>query len=423
MTMTVSRSQAQHIIQRLGETGQPPERGALAVNVGTTDHLEILRTEYLARLREGRNSSFKLVQAPFGGGKTHFLHCLREIAWTEGFVTAMVGVSPKECPFDDAVKIYQAVARQLEYPPEGPDEEPRPGINTVLRTIAEERIDQHGRAAVRQWVRDELGDAAVESMAVTRATRLFMEAVIDDDLDRQDQIAAYLRGDRIERSELRDLQLRESLDQASAFRFLRSVIQVLRALGVPGVVLLFDEMDRNMSLGVKRRRAIGDNLRQMIDYCGQSTLPALLWCYAVPPEFMTNVVPEYPALEQRLKGPTRFATTSPLQPIIDLDRIPVEPTPLFSQIGGKLLDLYEHGFEHRFDPEIQKGNIRRLAAELGENQLESGTRRTFVKAAVALLDRQRLEGERPLDDQALSDLTNQAGRDALEPMDGEEDFI
>ncbi len=78
----VTEPVARHIIQRMGETGQPPERNALAVNVGTDEYLNVLREEYLEPIRQhGRNSSFKLVQAPFGGGKTQFLHCLREVAW------------------------------------------------------------------------------------------------------------------------------------------------------------------------------------------------------------------------------------------------------------------------------------------------------------------------------------------------------
>ncbi len=107
---------ARHILHRLGESGQPPERGALNLNVGTDHYLEALRREYLIPIREsGLNSTFKLIQAPFGGGKTQFLHCLREVAWEEGFVTAVVGVSPQECPFDDLPRIYQAVARSLAF--------------------------------------------------------------------------------------------------------------------------------------------------------------------------------------------------------------------------------------------------------------------------------------------------------------------
>ena len=134
---------ARSIVSRMGETGQPPERGALAVNVGTDDVLSVLREEYLVPMREaGRNSSFKLVEAPFGGGKTHFLYCLREVGWREGFATSIVDVSPEECPFDDTLRIYQAVVRQLELPPDSLAVVPDRGIDAVLRQL------QIGRAHV-----------------------------------------------------------------------------------------------------------------------------------------------------------------------------------------------------------------------------------------------------------------------------------
>ncbi|MEQ8764082.1 MAG: DUF2791 family P-loop domain-containing protein [Planctomycetota bacterium] len=419
----ITPSVARHIIQRMGETGQPPERHALAVNIGTDAFLEVLKGEYLEPIREhGRNSSFKLVQAPFGGGKTQFLHCLREVAWDMGFLTALVGISPKECPFDDAEKIYAEVARQIELPPIDIEELPEPGLEIVLRQITLDKIDRHGEATVREWLREELARAPVESRDFRRAVVLFMEAILEKDYEREDLLGAYLRGEPVSNQDVAPLRIRELLDGSNAFRFLRSLVQVLRALDQPGLVLLFDEMDRVMSLPVRRKRAIGDNLRQMIDHCGQSTLPALLWVYAVPPEFMTNVVPEYPALEQRLKGAARFSDVSPLQPIIDLDRLPMSPTDLFEKIGLRLQQLYELGFECQLDPGIQRTNIRALAQELGENQLESGTRRTFVKCLVHLLGDQHRGQERILSEADIRALASRS--DQVVPlMQDEEDIF
>ena len=418
----VTEAVARHIVQRMGETGQPPERNALAVNVGTDDYLEVLRAEYLEPIRQyGRNSSFKLVQAPFGGGKTQFLHCLREVAWDMGFVTALVGVSPKECPFDDLVKIYAEVARKIELPPGGSDEEPQPGVEVVLRQTVEARAEGYGEAAVREWLHEEIARSRGESLAFRRAVVLFMESVLNKDYDREELLSAYLRGERIDASELSDLRIREVVNDSNAFRFLRSLVQVLRALDLPGVVLLFDEMDRVMSLTVRRKKAIGDNLRQMIDHCGQSTLPSLLWTYAVPPEFMTTVVPEYPALEQRLKGAARFSKVSVLQPIIDLDHVPLQPSELFERIGWRLLELYQVGYGHTFNTKIQRKNVRELAIELGENQLESGTRRTFVKSVIHLLGQQHREEEKRLSESEIRAVASRSAEE-VPALEGEEVF-
>lgn len=420
----ISPSLARHIVQRMGETGQPPERGALAANVGTQPMLEVLREEFLVPMRErGRNSSFKLVQAPFGGGKTHFLHCLREVAWQDGFATSLVGISPDACPFDDTEAIYREVVRNLELPPGGPEEEPQPGIDAVLRFCVEDKVEKHGEASVRTWLRDDLARARIDSSSLRRAAERFMQAVLDRDADVEDLMGAFLRGENVTASELAPYRIRELLDRRQAFRFLRSVAQLLRALDVPGIVLLFDEMDRVMSLSVRRRKAIGDNLRQMIDHCGQATLPSVLWVYAVPPEFMTTVVPEYPALEQRLKGAAEFSTTSPLNPIIDLDHVPLGTVELFEQIGQRLRALYERGHDLEFDRDVQADNIARLSRALGESQFESGARRSYVKAAVQMLVAQHRGAQHALTDAEVRTLASRGVVPEVGDLRDEEDFF
>ena len=411
---------ARRILDRLGSTGQPPERGARLLSVATEELLEVLRDEYLRPMKEtGQNSTFKLVQAPFGGGKTHFLHCLREMAWAEGFATSLVGLSPRECPFDRPVMIYCDVVRRLELPVDDLEDEPRQGIDVVLRRLAELRIEENGVEAFSRWLKDEFAGANIESRAYGRGVRTFLEAVANDDLDTEELVGDFLRGDSVEARELVALRLRERLDDSNAFRWLRSMVQSLAALGLPGVVLMFDEMDRNMSLSVRRRRDIGDNLRQMIDYCGQSMLPGVVWCYAVPPEFMDTIVPEYLALAQRLKGASRFSGVSPLQPIIDLDRLPLGPTALLEAIGARLLELARRAHGHDFERRTQAANLGALAEELGERQFESGTRRQFVKAAVTLIEAQRRAGERVLSSDEIRSLAGTSTMPGPEPMAGE----
>lgn len=414
---------ARRIVDRMGSTGQPPERGARLVNVATGEILDVLAEEYLRPMRgSGRNSTFKLVQAPFGGGKTHFLHCLRELAWEEGFCTALVGLSPKECPFDRPVSVYREVAHRIELPVEELDVEPSQGLDRLLHQLAAVRIEESGSEAFKTWLRSEFAQANIESRSFARAIQRTLESHAEGDLDSVDTLTDYLLGERLDRKDREPHRLREELDDENAFRWLRSLAQSLSALGLPGVVLMFDEMDRNMSLSPRRRRDIGDNLRQMIDYCGQSLLPGVVWCYAVPPEFMDTIVPEYPALAQRLKGSQRFSDISPNQPIIDLDRLPLEPAELFQAIGLRLLDLASLGHDHAFDREVQEANLGELARELGERQFESGTRRTFVKAAVSLLEEQRRAGDRILSPDEMRALAGTAGDAGPDLMPGEAEF-
>jgi hypothetical protein len=418
----IAPAAAQHIIQRMGESGQPPERQALAVNVGTEEILATLRDEYLLPMKEaGRNSSFKLVQAPFGGGKTQFLHCLRELAESLGFATALVGVSPRECPFDDAGRIYRAVARAVALPADDPGLVQRAGLDRLLREVAERRVEEHGKAAFLDWVGDDLAHRDVESRALLRAVCRFLEAVAGNDPDSTELLGDFLLGEDLAPADLAIFRLREKVDGETGFRFLRSLAQVLRHLDLPGLVLLFDEMDRTLSLTKRKKRAIGDNLRQMIDHCGNSVLPSVLLVYAVPPEFMTQVVIEYPALEQRLKRSGELGVRTPLAPVIDLDHLPLPAVKLYEELGRKLLVLYRAAYAPGLDLELQRGNLANLARVMGEDALESGSRRSFVKAALALLSEQHRGGERELTAAEVDRLAGAArveGRELL-PLEGE----
>ena len=425
MTITDSLTPdlARHILDRMGSTGQPPERGARYVNVATEEILQVLCDEYLRPMKEsGRNSTFKLVQAPFGGGKTQFLHCLRELAWDEGFCTSLVGLSPKECPFDRPVSIYRGVARLIELPVEELDTESSTGLDRVLRQVAEQRIEEMGADRFKEWLKSDFAQANIESRSYGRAVKLMLLALADNDIDAIEALSDYLLGESFDKREREPFKLREELTDETGFRWLRSLVQTLAALGLPGIVLMFDEMDRNMSLSVRRRRDIGDNLRQMIDFCGQSRLPGVIWCYAVPPEFMDTIVPEYPALAQRLKGAVRFSGISPLQPVIDLDHLPLGPTELLRAIGLRLLSLAELGHGHKFDRAVQEQNIGELARELGERQFESGTRRTFVKAAVSLLEVQRRGGDQTLSEGEIRSLASTDGATGPDIMPDETEF-
>ena len=109
----LTQQEAQHIVRKLGESGIPPTRGLEAYSVGIDSLLATLENEYLrGYLRDG-GSSFKHVVGEYGSGKSHFLYRLRDTAWDNGYVVSRTELSPKECPYDNQLKVYQAVVSNL----------------------------------------------------------------------------------------------------------------------------------------------------------------------------------------------------------------------------------------------------------------------------------------------------------------------
>lgn len=416
----ISPDLARQILARVGESGQPPEVGVEHLNVGNESLLDVLTTEYIEPIsRTRRGSSFKLVQAYYGGGKTHFLLCVRQRAFAHGMFAALVALSPEETPFDDPLRIYQAVAREVAAPPRDPGQPPERGIDQALRIVLEERFEPMTVEDRLAWVRGTLRRLPVDAPACRAAVVAFAEALIGGDAAREDLAAAWLRGEAVTEAEARGLGIREGLTRQTAFRVLRSLCQILQGIGVPGIFLAFDEADRTLSVSSRRKKAIADNLRQLIDHCGQEHLPGLLCLYAVPPEFMRDVVVEYPALQQRLEGPSVLTIRSPQAAIIDLEQVDLEPAALLLAIGRRLMDLFEVARGARWDRRLEEQNLRILVEQILSTSFEVAHRRAFVKAAVDLLQ-QQLTAPRTLAASEVQVIASR-GASALQLMD-DDDF-
>lgn len=418
---------ATHIIQRLGEGGQPPEFGLSRINVGNESYLNVLEHEYFnALLKQG--SSFKLVQGYFGGGKTHFLHCVRELAWKYGFVSSLIELSPTECPYDDALKVYQNVARHITTKPESIFAPPEFGIGNIIRNIVDQKLHAYAGQAdrasheVQRWITSSLGRSWCESHSYRQAVMLMALSYLQGDYAREQRLEAWLIGENINISELKDDGVYEQMSRSNGFTMLRSLLQMIVALGLPGSVLLFDEVDRNLSVSAKRSHIIGDNLRQVVDLCGRHQLPRTLFVYAVPPEFMRTVVPDYPALYQRLKSPVALSARSPQAVLIDLEKLDLAPADLLTKIGEKLVSVFEDARDVTFNHEMQAENARRIAQALTDAYFEVNHRRLFVKTWVDFLYTQLADGESLLTPEAIADMIWNEQRAFSEQTEKEEEF-
>jgi hypothetical protein len=173
---------------------------------------------------------------------------------------------------------------------------------------------------------------------------------------------------------------------------LRSLCQVVRALGYTGLALLFDEGDRMLSIGGRAEKTATDNLREVIDRCREE-LPGALFMYAVPPDFLHTVVPKYPALQHRVQAAGYFSRSNPFSPQINLEHLDIPDEELLEQIGYRLLPIFELAYEARLDREMQNANIRVLSEAARNSYLAISHRRLFVKALATEWYRQKEEGE------------------------------
>ena len=132
--------------------------------------------------------------------------------------------------------------------------------------------------------------------AIQKAIQGYFAALLRGQELRQESLRRWLHGEEVSPEDMRDLRsigVTEKITRMNAFKMLRSLCQVVRALDYSGLALLFDEGDRMMSVGGRSEKVATDNLREVIDR-SREELPGAMFVYAVPPAFITDIVPKYP---------------------------------------------------------------------------------------------------------------------------------
>jgi len=396
----LSTQLARIIITKLGESGTPPESGVEYFTVGLNPYLRIIESEYLSDFISQGGSSFKLVVGSYGGGKTHFLYSVRNVAWRHNFLVSYVSLSPAETPFDKLELVYKGIVNNIMYPVPSPQ----------LPTHGERGIE----GFIRVWLgkmRDTLGEdelklqkyaqtmKSLESTSFTNAVRGAFQALVQGDEGRFVRVLQWLKCEGYDRNFHPQWGIVERIDRSTAFRMLRSLTQWIEVTGYSGLVLLFDEAERALSLvSSKTRRQALDNLRQLVDECGNSRIPATMMFYAIPDEnqLLEGREEVYEALKQRLRGTLTQMNPSGVK--IDLDNLELTPHEFLVEVGQKLTKIYQT-LHHTELPtacvEETASNVAEAAYE--ERYADIGYRRLFVKGFIAALGMLRVNPHKEVD--------------------------
>ncbi|MCA9952536.1 MAG: DUF2791 family P-loop domain-containing protein [Anaerolineales bacterium] len=398
--LDISKPLARHIIEILGSYGTPPTRGIQYFNVGNRSLLAAIDEFYLSSYLQDGGAAYKMVVGDYGSGKSHFLYCLRDMAWERRFAVVKVDLSPTETPYNDQKAVYQAVANNILWHEPAATVSDESGLTLFLQRTLEEVVD--GELSLETLANplyrgliDTLEMASVDSPAYQTAVIAYFEALIREQDERLDSLTRWLMGENTSPADtkvLREVGVTGKINRPNAFRMLRSLCQVIRALSYSGLILLFDEVDRMASVGGKAEKLATDTLREVIDRTRED-LPGAMFVYAVPPQFISDIVPKYPALQQRVRAPGRFSRVNHFSPLISLDHLDLSEDDLMLAIGEKLVPIYETAFDTQLDHAVQTANAVILANVARDVFLDISHRRLFVKSFVVELARQHLEEE------------------------------
>ena len=411
----MNQSEAQQVWAMLGAEGKAPTELAHAAHVlpsysvGIDSWIDRLARRYLVGLCR-RAAHFKLVLAPYGGGKTHFLLTLGIRArdhenYAVAYVPCGEGVS-LENPFD----VYKELVKHLRLP--GREKAGLRAFLDATTNAIREDIQQRGvpdvDAGFRLWLSGFRRQDYPEN-AFGRVMAAALQAADDDwDSPLGDAALRWLQGDidTLGRDEMRELHLAR-VPNASRKQFgrnlLMSLVKALPIAGVHGLVLLMDEVETLFQVrrGSAALRILGA-MRAILD--APTGVPGgvpLFGVFSATPDVLEEFR-KYPALEQRLavRGVT-FDQGNDYASQISLDKVERQES-LLSEVGVKLIDVGEIALGTSFDHGLQRDNARRLAVLASERSLEVDARRLFVKTWVNLLTIQFHERERRFDDDELT---------------------
>lgn len=316
--------------------------------------LDFWEQEYLEKYVGHGGGSVKWLRGREGSGKTRFLAALRESARQFGYLTAYADAATGSVGrFDDLYRemmgraamddlargIARHAARRVGAGSWNPDE----------RLTVEDYLRREGRptGAVEEDIArclDFLYESRnVDAPVAAAAKRLALPYVSDGENAREQAAMAerWLRGEKLRAGERKQTGIYLALDRYSARDVLRSVLQLLQIVHLPGMVWTVDRLesvvakrgtaalgsgDDHPPMGVRytaqRRLDAYEGIRELIDEGGG--LPGLLVVYAGRPEVFDDEragLASYPALAMRVQTEIDADAINRYNDVQDLDRL------------------------------------------------------------------------------------------------------
>ncbi len=279
-------------LEKVAEHGIPGPGIASVLDVGTEAFLRYFEEEILDNLIRYGGSTCRFFDGVYGSGKTHLLQLLYELALRRGMVVVRTELS-------HALRLEQWQLVTL-YILQNMETQINEQLVRTLPNILETLRD-NGFADSASLKKANLPHAGFQA-TILKVVTGSLEGVARERLRR------YLLGERIGAGELRNVGIRgvkNPLSQRNAEQALKTVLNGLFYLGLPGTLLLFDETEKSFSSSrsvPSRKVQISANLiRRFIDSCTTGGLLGTVAVFAVLPGFLENCARIYPALGQRIQ--------------------------------------------------------------------------------------------------------------------------
>jgi hypothetical protein len=377
-----SQRDREHIFERL-RSGVVPERGLEAFAVGIERQRgEVGRLLDLAAQGEG---VFKFLRGGYGCGKTFMSRLALSDAQAKGFATSFVVVSDNDFHLHKFEDLYRRVVQEL-----GTSSCPRGALSDIIdRWIAKVEnalidggadesapdFDQKVQQRIEQDIASLTGGKAPEDLG--RVLREVFKLKQAGQVREAGALMSWLSGsENVSAAEKKAAGIKGDITSTDAMAYLHGVLEVVKAAGYKGLVIVVDEAETILRMRGDVRGKSLNGIRQIIDAADR--YKGLFWIFTGTPDFFDSRrgVAGLQPLHDRIGFKVEGGLVSMRQPQLELKPFDRER---LKDVGLRLRELYPMG-----DPNVITAKVDEITKGFGGDV--GIVPRQFLRSLVNLFD-------------------------------------
>ena len=362
---SITARDVEHVFESLRK-GLVPERGIDTFAVGIDKQRnELHRQLDLVGNHEG---SIKFLRGGYGCGKTFMARLALLDAQSRGFATSFVVVSDNDLHFHQFDDVYRKVMTEL-----GTASCPRGALGDVLdRWIGavEEALinagvddqdpdfDEKVRARINEDLVSLTGGKAPEDFI--RVIQTIFDLKQKGEIAEAGALISWLCGsENVAASAKKAAQIKGDISGRDALHYLRGVLEIVKAAGYKGLVIVIDEAETILRMRKDSRHKSLNGIRQIADAAG--SYPGLLWLFTGTAEFFDTRqgVAGLPPLNDRIRFITSGGFASMRQAQLELKPFDAER---LKAVALRLRELHPARDRFRLESAISEAFIQRLVS-------------------------------------------------------------